>query len=104
MNSRVSLESVRVGAVMSRDLVEVEFNQSMCCAASALSKHGVSAAPVVDEQGRCVGMLTGADFIQRECEHGEASELHFGAQAYEVVKGEPREPLHIESHPEDRVR
>lgn len=104
MNTSVSLDSVRVDAMMTRDVVEVECNQSMCCAATMLSRRGVSAAPVVDEHGRCVGMLTGADFIQRECEHGEATEFHLGAREYEVIKGESCEPLRMESHPEDRVR
>ena len=98
------LESILVGSVMTQEVIEVEVNQSMCCAASALAKHGYSAAPVVDEQGRCVGILTGADFIKRECQHGEASECNLTAQEHELVKRGDNEPFQIETIHEDRVR
>ena len=104
MNDRQSLESTRVETVMTRDVVEVEVNQSMCCAASTLVKHGLSAAPVVDEHGRCVGILTGADFVKRECQHADDCESQLAVQRHELVKQDDHEPLHMESHPEDRVR
>jgi CBS domain-containing protein len=50
--------------VMSREVVTIPRQMSLGDAARLLRSASVSAAPVVDEQGRCVGVLSAADFLR----------------------------------------
>src|SRR5262245_46733051 len=50
--------------VMSREVVTIPQRVSLGDAARLLRRASVSAAPVVDEQGRCVGVLSAADFLR----------------------------------------
>jgi CBS-domain-containing membrane protein len=65
------LQHLCVGDVMHREVIEVLVNQSMTEAAKVLGEHEISGAPVVDETGRCVGMLSAVDFVRREARLGE---------------------------------
>lgn len=58
------LESLRVSDVMAREVVSVSANQSMCSAAQLYVERGISAAPVIDDSGRCVGILSATDFLR----------------------------------------
>jgi CBS domain-containing protein len=49
--------------LMSTDLLLIPQEMSLSAAARLLSRNGVRGAPVVDENGRCVGMLTTSDFM-----------------------------------------
>lgn len=60
------LKSLRVSDCMSTNVVPLLAHQSMSQAAQLLCEHGISGGPVVDDQGRCVGMLSAADFMRRE--------------------------------------
>ncbi len=60
------MKTLHVSDVMSRQPIEVSANQTMCAAAKAFSENDVSSAPVVNEQGHCVGMLSAADFVKRD--------------------------------------
>jgi len=59
------LRSLRVGDVMNRDVVCVSANATMAGAAKLLAEHGISGMPVVDEFGRCVGILSAHDVAKR---------------------------------------
>lgn len=50
--------------VMSREVVTVPRQASLREAARLLRRADVGAAPVVDEEGRCVGMLSAADYLR----------------------------------------
>jgi len=50
--------------VMSRDVVTIPRQMPLGDAARLLRRASVSGAPVVDEQGRCVGVLSAADFLR----------------------------------------
>ena len=50
--------------VMSREVVTIPRQMSLREAARLLRRASVSGAPVVDEQGRCVGVLSAADFLR----------------------------------------
>ncbi|MEO8495410.1 MAG: CBS domain-containing protein [Planctomycetota bacterium] len=63
------LKMLKVRDVMSQHVVEVSADVTMFEAADAFSQGDVSSAPVVDDQGQCVGMLSAADFIKRERPH-----------------------------------
>jgi CBS-domain-containing membrane protein len=51
--------------LMSRDVVAVPKQMSLRAAAGMLSQARISGAPVVDEFGRCIGVLSAGDFVQR---------------------------------------
>ena len=72
------LETLRVGDAMCARIVEIPEFKTMAEAAEILTQHRVSAAPVVDEQGRCIGILSTTDFAKcvaaingPTCEEGE---------------------------------
>src|SRR5262245_28788033 len=50
--------------VMSREVVTIPRRMSLRDAARLLRQAQVSGAPVVDEQGRCIGVLSAADFLR----------------------------------------
>lgn len=60
------LFSLKVADVMSRNVIQLSADQTMEEAAGTLMEHRISGAPVVDEQGRCVGVLSGFDFIREQ--------------------------------------
>jgi CBS domain-containing protein len=51
--------------LMTRDVVTIPQEMAMRDAAQLLSRLQVSGTPVVDEGGRCVGILSATDFVQR---------------------------------------
>jgi CBS-domain-containing membrane protein len=66
MNSAIErLLSLRVSDVMNRGVVQVSQHDSLSQAAHTLAEKSISGAPVVDEQGRCVGVLSATDFVKR---------------------------------------
>ena len=68
MNSAIErLLTLRVVNVMSRDVIQVSPRQNMADAADLLFEHEISGAPVVDESGRCVGVLSATDFVRERC-------------------------------------
>jgi CBS domain-containing protein len=57
------LLSLSAGDLMSRDLVMIPQDMSVRGAARMLSRAEISGAPVVDDQGRCIGVISATDFI-----------------------------------------
>ncbi len=55
---------------MACEVVTVTANSTMSEAADVLSERCVTGAPVVDQQGRCIGVLSGTDYV-----HSRAAEL-----------------------------
>lgn len=68
------LSAYQVGDVMTRDVVTLLATSTMAEAAVQLNQHQVTGAPVVDEQGRCIGILSGSDFTLLKAE--EAGGAH----------------------------
>jgi CBS-domain-containing membrane protein len=64
MNSAIErLLGLRVSDIMSKDVVDVSPHETMEQAAGSLASKELSAAPVVDAQGHCVGILSATDFL-----------------------------------------
>ncbi|MBX3427159.1 MAG: CBS domain-containing protein [Pirellulales bacterium] len=57
------LRGLRVCDVMQRSVVSIPQSDTACEAAARLVAAGTSGAPVVDEAGRCVGMLSSRDYL-----------------------------------------
>jgi CBS-domain-containing membrane protein len=104
MNSAIErLLSLRVSDVMSTDVVQIPVHQTMADAAGLMVKHQISGAPVVDEQGRCVGILSSFDFATREQQGVENTESPRGKVQHVLVRERPSQPYHIEDVAEDVV-
>ena len=76
------LQSLRVADVMNRHVIPVSGQQTMSEAAAVFVEHRISGAPVVDEHGRCVGILSATDFVGRERERAAGA---VGAAGDKVV-------------------
>src|SRR5436190_11879871 len=57
------LSSLRASDIMSHDVVMIPDQMSLQGAARVLSRAQVSGAPVVDSEGRCIGILSATDFV-----------------------------------------
>lgn len=57
------LLTLRVKDVMTREVVCVSAGQTAADAANLFARERISGAPVVDEQGRCVGILSATDYV-----------------------------------------
>ncbi len=67
MDSAVDrLLTLKVKDVMTRHVVCVSKDQRLSEAADLFVEKGISGAPVIDERGRCVGILSAIDYVQRE--------------------------------------
>ena len=86
----------KVEDLMSREVVTIDLASTMANAAKVLDEHGISGAPVVDEVGHCVGILSSRDFVRLEkdresiCSVGEYETVHEMVQdahtgAYQMV-------------------
>jgi CBS domain-containing protein len=62
--TRKSLSTLTAADVMSREVIAVPQDLSMQEAARLFSKNRISGAPVVDGEGRCVGVLSASDFFR----------------------------------------
>jgi CBS-domain-containing membrane protein len=59
------LAALTAADLMSRDVVVIPRHLSLRTAAQVLSQARVGGAPVIDERGRCVGVLSATDFLHR---------------------------------------
>lgn len=57
--------TLRVSDVMSHQPLTVEAGASMNEVSQLFSQKGLHSAPVVDQQGQCVGIITSSDFVKR---------------------------------------
>jgi CBS-domain-containing membrane protein len=81
------LSSLRVADVMNRKVVSVRSEDSLHEAARRLVALEISAAPVTDVEGRCVGMVTLRDLLGRVVEAVPAGVSEVSAER--VRHGEP---------------
>lgn len=59
--------------LMSRDPVVIPKEMSLRAAAHLLSQHQISGAPIVDKDGRCIGVVSATDFLQWIGNHDEGA-------------------------------
>ncbi|MEQ8786359.1 MAG: CBS domain-containing protein [Pirellulaceae bacterium] len=95
------LKSLSVRNVMTHDVVTVSYSQTMPEAAAELRRRDVAWAPVVDEMGRCIGVLSATDFLKREQEADERECLDAGSS--KVQEPSEQQPLSITVEDEERV-
>lgn len=61
-----TLTAFRVRDLMRGDVVTVRAKDTMRHAASVLQSYGITGAPVVNDSGECVGVISASDFVGRE--------------------------------------
>ena len=97
MNSAIErLLRLSVKDVMAKDVVVIALHATMADAAETLSNSSISGAPVVDEQNHCVGILSAADFVQREASCEEETE-------HELTQESPAKPYQVAVVADDLV-
>jgi len=105
MNSAIErLLKLRVGEVMGRKVVTVSANQSMGAAATTLLERSIGGAPVVDEQGRCCGILSAGDFVRREVARAAEAAESLDSQEHRLMHERGEIPYHVETVADDRVK
>lgn len=75
MNSAIErLTALRVRDVMTPKPICVSSTQEMDAAAAEFERRGISGAPVVDRDGRCIGVLSATDFVRRQVSRNGAAD------------------------------
>lgn len=69
----MTLEALTAADLMTRDVIRIPQDMEMREAARLLLWAQVSGTPVVDSQGRCVGVLSTSDFVRQALEVGMAA-------------------------------
>jgi CBS domain-containing protein len=69
-SKRKPLPALTAGDVMSKPVEVIRLGTPLPSAAHLLRQAGVSGAPVVDEAGRCVGILSASDFLRWAARQG----------------------------------
>ncbi|MFE3250924.1 CBS domain-containing protein [Streptomyces sp. NPDC059209] len=67
------MEHRSIGELMTRDVVSVRLDTPFKEIARALSDHGVSAVPVLDDGGRPVGVVSEADLLRKAANRSDQS-------------------------------
>ena len=98
------LRTLRVVDVMTREIVEIPSSGSMSQAAQILAQHHLSAAPVVNEQGRCVGILSATDFLRRDCPACNEAAGGPEMEPHRLVASSDNHPHEIVSGADDSVQ
>ncbi len=80
-----SVYSIRAKDVMSRDMVTINAKDTVHDALQLMAENKVSALPVVDRNGQCIGIVSTSDIVDvtRDLEEGldildKAEELNYG--------------------------
>lgn len=97
------LRTLRVRDVMSANTVSVAQSESLGSAAAVMIKRPVSGLPVVDDSGRCVGMLTAFDFVRHYAAERDEERAALSGGDVRLHRESKEEPLELESAGLDTV-
>lgn len=102
MNSAIErLLTLRVSDIMAHELVTVHSDDTLNTAARLFEEREISGAPVIDDDGRCVGVLSGFDFVRQAV--AELRESGATGSCHVLVQDTPDAPLHLEDVPQGAV-
>ncbi len=100
-NQKKPLMDLLAADLMSRNVVMVPQKMSLHAAAHMLAQDRISGAPVVDEQGRCVGVLSVTDLVNW-LDRGERSAKRHDSECECVCSD--WQMVDLEAMPADEVR
>jgi len=95
-----SLTELTAADVMTRDVIALPKHLSLRAAARLLAKTHISGAPVVDQTGCCVGVLSTTDFVEwagsEEGSHAEHNDPSPSVCEWEIItaKVPPEDEVH----------
>jgi CBS-domain-containing membrane protein len=85
--------------LMSRDVITVPAKMTLPAAARLLSRAGISGAPVVDDAGRCVGVISASNFVQRVLDGSPATPVGPCVCAdWQVIEPQSLPPNEVEAY------
>ncbi len=91
-----SLLGLTAADLMTTPVKTIPQDTSLREAAQLLTRERISGVPVVDADGRCVGVLSSSDFVTRTGKNGTGVEIHFVAPWGETIN--------VEDFPGDEIR
>ncbi len=103
-NAIERLEGLRVSDVMTRDVTTIRSSCTIGEAAEILYNSKSTGAPVVDEKGRCIGVLSAHDFLRLKKQQHTLEQDIVACQEYQLVEGGPEKTLAIRHVDEESVR
>lgn len=99
MNSAIErLLGLRVEDIMRPDVVTVSVCESMDAAAKRLATHEITGAPVIEASGRCIGVLSGSDFVDREAGFHPTDQLVVKECLHGPFEAQKLESDRVEAH------
>ena len=69
-----ALTTLTAADIMQRDIVSVLRSQTLRDAMSLLTENHVTGLPVMDEQSRCIGLISATDILNLEQEHSDETD------------------------------
>jgi CBS domain-containing protein len=78
---------MRVGDVMTTEVLTVTGDESLKAAARLMVEAGVSGLPVIDDGGSLIGIITEADFVRRQAREDRGRLLNVVFQRRDPVSG-----------------
>ena len=75
LTTKRQLLSLTAADLMSADVTAISQHMSLRAAAHILAQSDISGAPVVDDQGRCIGVLSAHDFVTWAERDGRATRV-----------------------------
>ena len=97
-------DRVSVASIMSSETICVDQNLSLEALIQVFLQRGISGAPVVDETGRPLGMVSKTDLLRDEHENAGLYQSEAETCAPDVGALEPGHGLHLEAVREGKVR
>lgn len=99
------MDHTPVSAVMTSDVFAVRADVSLEALTDVLLERGIGGAPVVDEEGRPVGVVSKTDLLDRRFVAGDTGEA--SARGWQASRGhyrvQPGPGIHVEPLPYDSV-
>lgn len=97
------LSDLQVRDIMQNSVVTVSADAELAQAATLMHEHGVGCLAVVDEQGRCVGMLSASDIVSRFAD-AAGSCRPLAGDDFTLTQSGPYGSLLLDETPQDVVR
>jgi len=72
--------------------------------ATLFSENRINSAPVVDEAGRCIGIITSSDLVRFQSQANDIYSRIDHGLSFDVTQTKPGEPVELVPHPFDEVQ
>ncbi len=99
-----TIDSISVSEAMSPVEFTVSQWEKLDGVAQMFQQRGINSAPVVDEFGKCVGIITSGDLVRFQSELAEIDTRINHGLSFEVTQSPASGSLEIVEHPFDEVK